>query len=613
MAALAPTLDRPAEQGAHYLPPEQLQLLEKLEHLSRYSHYIQVVLGAKDSGKSTLLKQFLADGASDIQTCHIAVSHDMGLLQLLDALVEQLEVEVAVSATAEDKLQAIYRHADLLQELSRQFLIVVDDADRLDDDSLDLLLNLLPSVRNPDARPHLVLFATPILGARLNASPRFKQALSGHCYFIELQPLSAEQIGGFLRHHYGELAAAFSPQQLEHIQQYSFGLPGRIPAAVEQLSSAATPTSKRIAGTPPPASAEQRPALWKLFPRLHLGLAALLATALAGWLLLPATPESEQDRIQLELPLPGGLQPPVAKAPAPEPPALEPPAQAPTLEQRLRAAEAQLQAESQRAKSVAPPPADGPLASTVKTAAVPSKTPQATKPADQLAVAPVTPANPAAAEPAARPKPPVSGESGQNPGGAKTLVLKLPPQAPAASKAVENKTVENSSVGSKAVGSKAVANKTPPVVEASARTAVTAPPVESRAVTTAAAVKRPATAVIEKSASGPKARSITSISTPYLRERELLSWNPAGYTLQMLGARKEKSVVEFIGSRADKNSLYYFSTIYKEKPWYVVVYGNYTSRDKAIAAVASLPADLRRLNPWARSVRGVHDDIRRKK
>ena len=105
---------------------------------------------------------------------------------------------------------------------------------------------------------------------------------------------------------------------------------------------------------------------------------------------------------------------------------------------------------------------------------------------------------------------------------------------------------------------------------------------------------------------------ITTISSRYLREKELLSWQSSGYTLQVLGARKEKSVIAFIRSRSAVENYYYFATIYKERPWFVVVYGNYPNRDQALAAVASLPADLRKRKPWARGVQGVQDDIRRK-
>ncbi len=96
----------------------------------------------------------------------------------------------------------------------------------------------------------------------------------------------------------------------------------------------------------------------------------------------------------------------------------------------------------------------------------------------------------------------------------------------------------------------------------------------------------------------------------YGREAELLQWPAAGYTLQMLGARDARSVSKFLQAQSEPELFYSFSTLYKGRPWYVVVYGRYPSRNAAAAAI--LPPALKQLRPWARSVQGVQDDIRKK-
>jgi len=96
-------------------------------------------------------------------------------------------------------------------------------------------------------------------------------------------------------------------------------------------------------------------------------------------------------------------------------------------------------------------------------------------------------------------------------------------------------------------------------------------------------------------------------------EKTLLGWPASGYTLQMLGARSEESAKNFIRSQADSTNFYHFSTVYKGLPWHVVVYGRYANRDIANAAIRKLPASLRKVKPWARSVKGVQIDIRKKK
>ena len=98
-----------------------------------------------------------------------------------------------------------------------------------------------------------------------------------------------------------------------------------------------------------------------------------------------------------------------------------------------------------------------------------------------------------------------------------------------------------------------------------------------------------------------------------VNEQSLLTWADKGYTLQMLGARSKDSAIGFIKAQVNPNEFYYFSTNYKGKPWHVVVYGQYTNRDIANAAIRKLPKKLQNLKPWARSIQGVKIDIRNKK
>ena len=90
----------------------------------------------------------------------------------------------------------------------------------------------------------------------------------------------------------------------------------------------------------------------------------------------------------------------------------------------------------------------------------------------------------------------------------------------------------------------------------------------------------------------------------------LLQWPSKGYTLQMLGARKAGSVGPFIASMPHQEQLKRFYTLYKEKPWYVVIYGRYPDRATAMEAIGNLPSELRARRPWARSISGVQEDIR---
>ncbi|OMH28049.1 AAA family ATPase [Motiliproteus sp. MSK22-1] len=581
MADLAPTLLLETEQGEHYLPPFHVQILEKLEHLSRYSNFIQIVLGPAGSGKTILSKQlFPNDEDTGVCACYLSITTNTGISEILEQLVEQLGIDLAPPSSNEAKLQAIYQHADLLQETSRQFLIIVDDGDRLNDDGLELLLKLLPSIRNPDARPHLVFFATPKLAEKLNTDYRFKETVESSCHFVELRSFNLEEIQGLLQHKYGSAINDLSQQQLETIHRESLGLPGRVPKAMDKLLSGAVEKVK----TPPQGSS------WNQFPKLHLLLfSAVASIAFIGWILVPdAQIEESSDRIRVNLPLPTSTQQVDQSAIA----ELDQ-----SLEQRLKEAEAQLQAESQASiqqfsktetstantNVITSKPETSP-GSTPKPQTIQPELPSIKLQTDKKdRIAPETP-QPIAAQTVKpqsnqSPKPVPDDKSNSN-------LKAAPVKESDSSSLAANQTSKQSAPASKKL-----------VLQIPAKSAAVSPP--SKPVS----IKPPKTKLATKN----------QPASPYLREKELMSWDAKNYTLQMLGARKQQSVVQFIESQKNRDNFYYFSTIYKGKPWYVVVYGRYANRDKAIAAAKSLPADIRKNNPWARSVQGVQDDIRRKK
>jgi DamX protein len=90
----------------------------------------------------------------------------------------------------------------------------------------------------------------------------------------------------------------------------------------------------------------------------------------------------------------------------------------------------------------------------------------------------------------------------------------------------------------------------------------------------------------------------------------LLNLPTNSYTLQLLGSRSETNVRNFISDNGGGDNYAYFETQFQEKPWYVVVYGNYPDSISAKAAIANLPGSLNELEPWARSVSEIQQAIR---
>jgi septal ring-binding cell division protein DamX/type II secretory pathway predicted ATPase ExeA len=98
-------------------------------------------------------------------------------------------------------------------------------------------------------------------------------------------------------------------------------------------------------------------------------------------------------------------------------------------------------------------------------------------------------------------------------------------------------------------------------------------------------------------------------SSARLDQQSVKSWPESGFTLQLLGTRSKAGVTKFLTSMPNSEKMRHFTTTLKDKPWHVVVYGQYPSRARASAAKSILPAKLKALKPWVKSIKSVKSDI----
>jgi DamX protein len=91
--------------------------------------------------------------------------------------------------------------------------------------------------------------------------------------------------------------------------------------------------------------------------------------------------------------------------------------------------------------------------------------------------------------------------------------------------------------------------------------------------------------------------------------RRILAFDNATYTMQLLGSRKEESILATMGKLPGDPDLLYFEKTHKGAPWYVLIYGNYPNRAAADQAAANLPKPLGKLKPWVRGVAGIQKEV----
>lgn len=81
----------------------------------------------------------------------------------------------------------------------------------------------------------------------------------------------------------------------------------------------------------------------------------------------------------------------------------------------------------------------------------------------------------------------------------------------------------------------------------------------------------------------------------------ILSKPQTHYAIQLAGARDLNKLRQSLSSIPLKTKIEYFCTVLNDKPWYVAIYGDYSSRANAVAAIHTLPLILQKEDPWPRS------------
>ncbi|WP_217412324.1 AAA family ATPase [Marinobacterium ramblicola] len=489
-----------------------------MRHLLRFSDLMLLIIGVDGSGKSTLLQQLEVDERTDdVRRASISCDDTVDVTRLLSSLVSALQIDCPADADNRTRLRALHGLSRDLHEAGVPLLLIIDDADYLTNNALELLTNF---ALLDEAAPRVVLTGTPDFEQRFIGNG-LDQQLDGRLHVQLLSAFEPQESREYIESLLPP-GTELSARKMRRLIDESQGLPGRLAAGVRRQIQQGGITR---------GSARSFP-----LPGLHaaaIGGVLLVILAASVWLYLPEPePETEQTaRVVMPIEIP-------AAAVEDEVRVVDVRSE---LQQKLAEQERRLESQAEDPVSVVPAPVTAEAGRVVDDGGQDS-------PADG--------ADPATGQVAAAEQP-----------------------------AASERTVEP----------------------------VKAAPVEAAGTSVAAvdvpkASNQTARSVAEEK---PAAESANPGSSVLLRSDELLQWPDKGYTLQLLGAREAASVEQFIKAQSSPERFYYFRTIYKGAPWHVVVYGQFSDRASAMAAVQTLPEALRKLRPWARSIAGVKSDIRK--
>lgn len=83
------------------------------------------------------------------------------------------------------------------------------------------------------------------------------------------------------------------------------------------------------------------------------------------------------------------------------------------------------------------------------------------------------------------------------------------------------------------------------------------------------------------------------------------------YTLQLSGMSSQQSLSRFARKhQLPQDNVFVYQTFRNNKPWYVVIYGEYDTIRSAQLAAKNLPASFTNINAWVKSWKTVHNDLR---
>jgi len=208
--------------GAYFPTAGRQGLLDQLVHLLQFGEGLPVVVGAAGAGKTAVLAQIESLLLHLEFAAYCSVSEGKSLSENLGLIIDCLGLSFE-SAMGSGEILASLRHfsAELAQE-QKQAVLLVDDAQNLDDPSLGALVSLLQGHEEGGYGLRLLFAARPGLVERLDAM----HLVDIPVYDFDVPLFSAHELAQFL-HQQGLIADnSADTELLRKLWAKSMGNPG---------------------------------------------------------------------------------------------------------------------------------------------------------------------------------------------------------------------------------------------------------------------------------------------------------------------------------------------------------------------------------------------------
>lgn len=264
----------------YYADAALTQRLDLLLHLTQYGNELLLVTAEQGGGKTCLLHQFKQRAQTHWHIGHITATATSSKVQIIKQIYQQLDLQPE-SLTQTPTTKVLKRELEMFLLAKSRVVLLVDDADKLPIEALEVLLELSTIIDKGKSPLQLVLFCQPQIKIKL-AAPELEQKRFLKQRKIDLPVLNVKQTDSLIQHrlHTAGMQGSkvFTRTTIEKIYKLSAGNPDRICTAAHQILTDSTP-KERHSFFPLNYILDQP------FPRLINSLAILSVAILLGGLL----------------------------------------------------------------------------------------------------------------------------------------------------------------------------------------------------------------------------------------------------------------------------------------------------------------------------------------
>jgi len=217
-----------------YFSPQWEEQLDTLKQLSLSRNLLLAVTGFPFSGKTTMMNQFLAQTAHQLRSHQLNGDQNLIPERLLQLLCQAFNVPRQPAETVEEFADIVLTN---IQYNNENCILVVDDADKLPHETIELLLYMIEQQSEHQMRFHVLLFG----GSQLREMIRMFSAGRDEENFVfqtSIEPLNAVETKAYIQNCLHEAGwqgrFPFANKEMAEIYKLSDGIPSQIKRAARQ-------------------------------------------------------------------------------------------------------------------------------------------------------------------------------------------------------------------------------------------------------------------------------------------------------------------------------------------------------------------------------------------